>query len=97
MGGLIVLSIIALAIKIGPLRFIGEMLAHLAFKVIFVVLAVGVLYLFASTEMGEALGGVSTGLVLVFAAPFVFLIIGLVQWMLKKKSDAGEQNVDDDR
>lgn len=38
MGGLILLFLLALAIKIGPLRFIGETLAHLAFKVTFVVL-----------------------------------------------------------
>ena len=97
LGGIIVLFVLALVIKVGPLRFLGEMLAHLAFKIIFVLLAFGVLYLFANTQMGEALGGLSTGLVLVFAAPFVFLIIGLVQWVLKRNSTAGEQGVDDDR
>ena len=43
MGGVIVLFLIAPAIKMGPLRFLGEMLVNLVFKVLFLAVAFGIL------------------------------------------------------
>ena len=93
-GGVIVLVVIALAIRMGPLRFLGEMLAHLAFKILFVVMALGLLVLFAQTGIGQALGGVGTGLIVIFALPFLWLMgVGLHGW-LRRKPDASDQDPD---
>ena len=97
MGGLIVLFVVALAIKMGPLRFLGEMMAHLVIKIGFVVMAFGVLLLFANTGIGEALGGVGTGLIVVFAAPFVLLIGAGMHALMRGSPNAGSKDDKQDR
>ena len=92
MGGLILLFVLALAIKMGPLRFIGEMLAHLAFKIVFLVVAIGVLFVFIDTEISQSLGGIDTALYLIFGAPFVLIVIGIVQAWRKPKPEDDDDN-----
>ena len=97
MGGVIVIFVIALAIKMGPLRFLGEMLVHFIIKVVFVILVFGLLFLFARTGIGEKLGGVGTGLVVLLGLPFVWLAVSLVRaWLMRSPaSDAKEAESDD--
>ena len=97
MGGVIVLFLIAPAIKMGPLRFLGEMLANLVFKVLFLAVAFGILIVFARTDIGEALGGVGTALVVIFALPFLWLIgVGIHVWF-RRRSKADVENAGSDR
>lgn len=97
MGAVILLFILVLALKIGPLRFVGEMLAQVAINILFIVIAVGVLFLFAATEIGQSMGGVGTGLIVVLALPFILLIVSLAQSWRKRHSNQDTKATDDDR
>ena len=96
-GGLIVLLVIALAIKMGPLRFFGEMLAHLAFKIVFLVVGFGILILFAQTGIGGAVGGVETGLIVIIVLPFLWLIGVGIHRLLRRKAKAYDEDSEQDQ
>ena len=96
MGAGILSFLLVFALKIGPLRFLGEMLAQFAFQALFLALAVFVLFLFATTGIGEKLGGIETGLIIVLTTPFVLLVVSLVRAWLKRSSASGSKEAESD-
>ncbi len=94
MGGVIILFLLVLAWKVGPR---GQGLFRFSFGIENggqVDAAVGVFLFFAETAVGQRLGGVGTGLIVILVGPFVLLGASLLAVILgpRKKSDrdAGE-------
>ena len=96
MGGIIILFLLALVWKVGPLRVLGDILGHAAVTAGFIILAVLTFLFFAETGIGQRLGGVETGLYVVFIGPFVLLALSLLAAFVwpRKRSD-GKDTSDD--
>ncbi|MFK7943884.1 MAG: hypothetical protein AB8B85_13360 [Paracoccaceae bacterium] len=89
MGGILLLGLVVLVWKAGPLRVLGELAAHAVFTFVALVVAGLILWFFAVTTIGQSLGGIATGVTLILISPFIMIAVGIVQSMLagKKKKD----------
>ena len=97
MGGIIILFLLALAWKVGPLRVLGDILGHALATAAFIILVIGIFLFFAETGLGQRLGGVETGLYVVFIGPFVLLAVSLLMaflWPRKSKKQEEPENGD---
>lgn len=90
-----VLFVLFMVIKVVPIRFIGEILLHYAAQIVFFVLAIGVLYFFASTEIGRAWGGARTGLFAVVSAPLI-LLVGGSAWVYRRRRNSAQRKCQED-
>jgi len=92
MGGLILVVFLVMVWRLGPLRILGELLAHAAMNLLFLAAIVG-LGMFFVTDIGQVLGGLDTWFGLVLGVPVLVLLIGLFlggrSWW-SRGSDDGE-------
>ncbi|MEM1161777.1 MAG: hypothetical protein AAGJ28_12650 [Pseudomonadota bacterium] len=93
LGALLLVGFVALIIWRGPLNILGDLVAQVVVTVIGIVGLVVVLGFFAGTGIGAALGGITTGLVLILVASFVMIGIGVYQGNRKREEEHDDSDV----
>lgn len=93
MGALVLLIVLLAAWQMGPLRIIGEIFAHLAMNVLFLVVIVA-LGAFFMTDVGQALGGLYSWFVVILGAPVLILVGGLLTGVCSRWRRGGDDTGD---